>query len=781
MQEENYKGVLSNTIECLNDKDMKRICIWFVALPLLLAGCEQSNETSEKGDEEQFVNDLLQKMTLDEKVGQLCQYTSQWEMTGPTPDAANAQKLEEKLREGSVGSMLNVVGAEATKNAQKIVVENSRLGIPLIFGYDVIHGQKTMFPIPMGEACSWDLELAKLSSSIAAKEAAANGLHWTFAPMMDVGRDARWGRVMEGAGEDAYLGSRFAEARVHGFQGDDLSSENTIAACAKHFAAYAFSESGRDYNVVEIGGESLHNVVLPPFKAAVNAGVATFMNSFNTIDGMPATASVYLQRDLLKGDWGFKGFVVSDWNSVGEMIAHGAAADLKECAQKAITAGCDMDMEGYAYVDYLTQLVENGTVDVQLIDEAVSRILSVKYQLGLFEDPYKYCDVEREKNNIYTSEHREASRKVARESMVLLKNDDAILPIKSSVKSIAVIGPLADDKDSPLGNWRARAEANSAVSLLEGVRAAVPEGVEINYAKGCELATGGRTFSTYLQVNEDDKSGFAKAVKAAKKSELVLLAIGEDAYMSGEGRSQTDITLQGVQKELFEAVVKANKNVVVVLMNGRPLVMPEVVEKATAILEAWHGGSEAGHAIADVLFGKYNPSGKLVMSFPRNVGQIPIYYNYKNTGRPEGKYDEDNLWSNYTDAPNLPQYPFGYGLSYTSFTYAGLKLDKQETGVNGEINLSVKLTNTGQVKGKEIVQLYIRDEVATYARPVIELKGFDKVELEPGESKTIEFKLTDKELGYYFPDGKYVVEPGSFKVFVGGNPHELLQSNFILN
>nr|WP_321450622.1 beta-glucosidase BglX [uncultured Carboxylicivirga sp.] len=756
---------------------MKQLFGLLIIMVLGLSAC--SSPGGGDSNEDRFVEDLLGKMTLEEKIGQMNQRTGQWEMTGPAPKTDNSQQLLDDLKNGRVGSMLNVVGAEATRKAQKLVVENSRLGIPLIFGYDVVHGHKTMFPIPLGEAASWDPELAKLSASVAAEEAAANGLQWTFAPMVDVGRDARWGRVMEGAGEDTYLGAAFAKARVEGFQGDDLSNEKTIAACAKHFAGYAFSEAGRDYNAVEIGGESLHNVVLPPFKAASDAGVATFMNSFNTIDGMPATASAYLQRTLLKEQWGFEGFVVSDWNSIGEMIQHGAAADLKEAALRAIKGGSDMDMEALAYLGYLKELVESGDIDERYIDDAVRRILRIKYRLGLFDDPYKYCNEERENSSMLTQEHKDAARKVARESMVLLKNENQLLPIQASVKSIAVIGPLADDKDSPLGNWRAQAVSNSAVSLLEGVRAAVGENVKVNYAKGCDLVTGDRTFGNILTFNNDDRSGFKEAVKAAKKSDVVLLAIGEDAYQSGEGRSQTDITLSGLQNELFEEIYKVNKNIVVVLMTGRPVVIPELVENASAILETWQAGSEAGNAMADVIFGKYNPSGKLPMTFPRNVGQVPIYYNHKNTGRPVGD-EMGNLWSRYTDSPNTPQYPFGYGLSYTSFKYSNLHLDKKEISASGDVKVMVTVTNTGSVKGKEVAQLYIRDEVATYARPVKELKGFEKIELEPGESKELTFTLGKDQLGYFHPNGAYVIEKGSFKVMVGGNSEETLETSFFI-
>ena len=746
---------------------------------LFLASCSQKNNAM--SEEDQFISDLLGKMTLAEKIGQLNQYTSRWEMTGPAPKGdAGAQDLLEQLKSGQVGSMLNVNGAEATRKAQQTVVEGSRLGIPLLFGYDVIHGYQTMFPIPLAEAASWNPDLAKLSSQVAAKEAAVSGINWTFAPMVDVGRDARWGRVMEGAGEDPYLSSAFAKARVQGFQGDDLSNELTIAACAKHFAGYAFSDAGRDYNSVEIGDETLHNIVLPPFKAAAEAGVATFMNGFNTIQGLPVTASSYLQRDLLKKEWGFDGFVLSDWNSIGEMVEHGAAADLKESAYRAITGGSDMDMEARAYIGYLEELVNEGKVDEALIDEAVTRVLRIKYRLGLFDDPYKYCNVENEKSMMYTAENREASRKVARESMVLLKNEKQLLPISNRVKSIAVIGPLANDKDSPIGNWRAKATSHSAVSLLEGVKAAAGERVVVNYAEGCKLSIGPRNFTDNMVYNETDRSGFAKAISVAKSSDLVLLAIGEDCFQSGEGRSQTDITLKGLQLELFHEVYKVNKNVVVVLMNGRPIAIPEIAEYAPAILETWHAGTEAGHAIADLLFGHYNPSGKLPVTFPRNVGQCPIFYNYKNTGRPEGMTPEWILYSCYTDSPNTPQYPFGYGLSYTQFKYSDLSIDKNEITEAEALKVKVTVSNTGQVAGEEVVQLYIRDIAATYTRPVKELKGFEKVMIPAGESREVTFKLTDKELGYYFPNGKYVVEAGQFNVFVGGNSVDVKEATFAI-
>lgn len=755
----------------MTSKYTRRI-IQSICLILIIFGIYSCASTrAEVTEEDRFVSDLLSKMTLEEKVGQLHQITSQWNMTGPAPDNEYAKAQEENLKSGRVGSMLNVIGAEATLNAQKLVVENSRLGIPLIFGYDVIHGYQTMFPVPLGEAASWDPELLELSASIAAVESAAAGLHWTFAPMMDVGRDARWGRVMEGAGEDPYLSSVLSAARVRGFQGEQLSDKNTIAACAKHFAGYAFAESGKDYNTVDVSNSTLHNVILPPFKAATEAGAATYMNSFNIIQGIPATANSYIQRDLLKGKWGFDGFVVSDWNSIGEMIAHGATEDLKSAAQLAFKGGNDMDMEGYAYTSHLLELIEEGQIDQSLLDDAVSRVLRIKYRLGLFEDPYKYSDTVREKNTLLSPGNKAAALKVARESIVLLKNEKDILPLKKELKSIAVIGPLADDKDSPLGNWRAHAISNSAVSLLEGVKAKAGEGIQIHYAKGCDLVTSERGFAGEISFNMEDRSGFADAIAAAKKSELVLLAIGEDCYQSGEGRSQADIGLRGLQMELFREIKKVNSNIVIVLMNGRPLAIPELDKHATAIVETWFLGSEAGHAIADVLFGEHNPSGKLPMTFPRSNGQLPIYYNYLSTGRPGPK--NEVFWSHYTDLTNDPLYPFGYGLSYTNFSYDKFTAIKE----GDQIQASVMLTNTGDIKGTEVVQLYIRDQVASLPRPVKELKGFQKVDLIPGESKMIEFTLSKQDLSFYDNEGNFLFEEGNFDIMIGGNSRDLLKES----
>jgi len=727
---------------------------------------------------EKKIDALLSQMTLEEKVGQLNQYSSPFDVTGPAP-SAGAQKLAyEQIRKGLVGSMLNITGAEATRKAQQLAVENSRLKIPMIFGYDVIHGYKTIFPIPLGEAASWDPAAVERSARVAATEAAAAGQHWTFAPMVDIARDARWGRIMEGSGEDAFLGAQMAAARVRGFQGKDLAALDTIAACAKHYAAYGFAEAGRDYNTADISEQTLRNVVLPPFKAAADAGVATFMNSFNEIGGIPSTGNPHLQRDILKGEWGFKGFVVSDWGSIREMIPHGFSADLAQAAQQAITAGSDMDMESRAYIGHLADLVNSGKVDVKLVDDAVRRILRVKFALGLFDDPYRYSDVSREKAATLTPANLAAARDVARRSIVLLKNGGGLLPLEKGIGSIAVIGPLANDKDSPLGNWRGQGVTNSAVSLLEGVKAAVSPGTRVIYAEGARLITGARNFQAPPVYNTTDRSGFPAAVEAARSADVVLLALGEDAFQSGEGRSQAEIGLKGLQDELFRAVVDANKKVVVVLMSGRPLTIGPVAEAVPALVEAWLLGSESGHAIADVLFGDYNPTGKLPVSFPRVVGQEPLYYGHKNTGRPGP--EAGVTWSRYTDVPNDPLYPFGFGLSYTTFAYADPTLSATEIGRDGQLQVTVTVTNSGKRAGTEIAQLYVRDIVGSVTRPVKELKGFQQVELAPGESRDVTFTIRPADLAFYTAQGRWEAEPGSFKVFVGGNSRDVKQASFTL-
>lgn len=722
---------------------------------------------------------LLRQMTLKEKIGQMVLYNGSWDVTGPPSDADNKIKYE-KLKKGEVGAMLNVTTVAGARELQELVMEHSRLKIPLLFGYDVIHGFKTMFPIPLAETASWDLEAIRESARIAAKEATAAGVNWTFAPMIDVSRDARWGRVMEGSGEDPFLTSKTGVARVQGFQGNDLSDKETLAACAKHFAAYGFVDAGRDYNSVMLGDYELNNTILPPFKAVANAGVATFMSAFNDIDGIPATAHQELQRTLLKEEWGWNGFVVSDWASIGELIPHGFAKDTKEAAKKAVLAGNDMDMEGRAYEIELEDLIKEGKVKESLIDDAVKRILNVKFQLGLFQDPYKYLDPKREKKDIYNEEHLAVSEDVARKSIVLLKNENSRLPLSKEQKNIAVIGILADDKDTPLGSWRGIAEANSAVSLIEGIAHKLGnknDNDNVVYSEGVQIGISERSFIRDLKINKTDTSGIKKAVAVAKQAEIVIMTLGEEAFQSGEARSQVEIELSKPQRQLFEEVYKVNQNIVVVLMNGRPLAIPEIANKAKAILETWHLGSRSGHAIADVLFGDYNPSGKLPVSFPRNVGQMPLYYNYKNTGRPK-RSDDLVFWSHYTDEKNEALFPFGYGLSYTTFEYGEIQLSSNKLTKGETLKATITLTNTGNVKGKEVVQLYLKDETGSLTRPIKELKGFELIELEAGQSKKVEFAITEEILKYYTINRKWEVEEGDFSIGIGGDSTVSLDTSF---
>ena len=733
----------------------------------------QENDTITKK-----IDSLLKIMTLEEKIGQMNQYNGFWDVTGPSPEGGSAEKKYEDLRKGYVGSMLTVRGVDQVRAVQKIAVEETRLGIPLIIGFDVIHGYKTLSPIPLAESASWDLEAIKTSASVGAAEAAASGINWTFAPMVDISRDARWGRVMEGAGEDPYLGSKIAAARVHGFQGDDLADPLTVAACAKHFAGYGFVEGGREYNKADIGTATLHNIILPPFKAAKDAGVRTFMNGFNELNGVPVTGSEYLLRDILKGKWGFDGFVISDWASIGEMMVHGFAKDSAMAAQKAVKAGVDMDMEAYVYVHSLAEVVRSGKVDEALIDDAVRRILTVKYELGLFDDPYKYCNEDREKAVIGSKENHEKVLDMAKKSIVLLKNQDNLLPLKKEGQTIALIGPLANDKNSPLGSWRIASDDNTAVSVKEGLEAY--KNNKILFEKGADLVTGDVTFINELTFNTTDKSGFDAAVAAAKKADVVVLVVGEHGFQSGEGRSRTDLDLPGVQQELIEKVYAANPNVVLVLNNGRPLAIEWASEHIPAIVEAWQLGTETGNAVAQVLYGDYNPSGKLPMSFPRKVGQTPVYYNHKSTGRPENPGGNMVFWSHYTDTENTPLYPFGYGLSYTTFEYSNFKLNKSEYAIDEPVTVSVDVTNTGDYDGKEVVQLYIHDLFANITRPVRELKGFELVPLKKGETKTVSFTLDHDTLGFYDQKGDFKVESGDFDVFVGGNSDATLKQTFKL-
>ena len=747
-------------------------------LPLLISAifisCQNSNSEIDTK-----VKNLISQMTLEEKIGQMNQYNGFYNATGPAPEVGDQKVKYENVKKGLVGSMLNVRGVDEVRAFQKLAVEESRLGIPIIFGFDVIHGYKTTFPIPLAESASWNLDLIEKSARMSAKEASAAGLNWTFAPMVDITRDARWGRVMEGAGEDPYLGSLIAAARVRGFQGNDLSSYETIASTAKHFAAYGFAESGKDYNTVDIGINTLHNIVLPPFKATVDAGVKTFMNSFNDLNGIPATADKYLQRDILKGDWNFDGFVVSDWGSLREMIDHGFAKDRKHAGELALNGGSDMDMESYIYLEYINELLDEGKVKMSQIDDAVSRILKVKYELGLFDDPYKYLDNEREKNVTGSKEILDATLEVAKHSIVLLKNEGDILPLKKNGQKIALIGPLADDKNSPLGNWRIAAENNSAVSVLEAMKEY--KGNRLSHAMGVKLVNKvPEGFHEEVSINETDKTGISNAIRVARDADVVVMVLGEYGFQSGEGRSRTNLDLPGFQQELLEEVYKVNKNIVLVLMNGRPLVLNWHSENLPAIVEAWHLGTSSGNAIAEVLYGDFNPSGKLPMSFPRSVGQLPLYYNYKSTGRPgaDGEDAGSVFWSHYQDELNSPLYPFGYGLSYTDFTISDISLSSDELSVDGSITASVLVSNVGDVKGREVVQLYIQDKYASTTRPVRELKGFELVDLEPGETKTVEFTINEKLLEFYNASNKWATEPGEFNVFIGNNSQTKNSSSF---
>ena len=733
---------------------------YLLATLLIITSCNNSSE------KEIFIDELMSKMTLDEKVGQMNQYNGFWDATGPLPKKGYEKGRYDDLRNGLVGSMLNVTGVDKVYALQKIAVEETRLGIPLIFGFDVIHGYKTISPIPLAESASWDIKAIEKSARIAAEEAAAAGLNWTFAPMVDIYRDARWGRVMEGAGEDTYLGSAIAAARVNGFQGENLADFNTIAACAKHFAAYGFPEAGRDYNTADINKYTLYNNVLPPFKAALDAGVSTFMNAFNTLNEVPATGSKFLQRDILKGDWGFEGFVVSDWGSIGEMIPHGYAKDGVHAAELAANAGSDMDMESSLYVRELQGLVSKGKVDIGVIDDAVKRILGVKYDLGLFEDPYKYCDLEREKTVIGSKENHSAALDMAKKSIVLLKNEGSLLPIKKEGQKITLIGQLANDNNSPLGNWRGAAESNTAVTVLEGLNNYGSN--SINYKKGVDLYYGETNFHNRVKLNKTDKTGIQQAKVSAKSADVVIMVLGEEGFQSGEGRSRTELGLPGLQQELLEEIHKVNKNIVLVLMNGRPLNLTWADQNIPTILETWHLGSQSGNAIAEVLYGDYNPSGKLTMSFPRNVGQAPIYYNYKKTGRP-GTSSTEVTKSTYADVENSPLYPFGYGLSYTDFEYSELKLSKNKISDTESLIATVLIRNTGKVKGKEVVQLYIRDHFGSLARPVKELKGFELIELNPGETKEVNFEIDNSLLTYYTVNDVWESEAGKFSVFIGTN------------
>lgn len=708
---------------------------------------------------DQKVDSVLSLMTTEEKIGQLNQYNDDWLATGP--QTIPTDKIDD-VRSGRVGSILNSLGVDRVRKWQTLAME-SRLKIPLLFGQDVIHGYKTTFPIPLAESCSWDLESIQLAARIAAIEASASGINWTFAPMVDIARDPRWGRVMEGAGEDQYLGSKIAYARVKGFQGNKIGEINSVIACAKHFACYGAAIGGRDYNSVDMSEKTLWEIYLPPFKATVDAGVATFMTSFNDINGVPSTANKYLLTDVLKNKWNFDGFVVSDWGSVGEMINHGNVKNEYEATLAALTAGCDMDMESRNYKNSLLQLVNDGKVSIDLINESVRRILKKKFELGLFDDPFKFCNNERQEKELNNSEHPNVARDMAKKSIILLKNQDQLLPLSKNLKTIALIGPLVKSLKENKGFWDVEVpgvDSNFIVSLWEGVNEKVGSTTKLLYAKGCD-------------IEGNNKDGFAEAIKIAKQSDVIILSIGERRDMTGEARSKSEITIPGLQEELLKELLKTKKPIVVLISAGRPLVFNYTSENANAILYTWWLGSEAGNAIADVLFGDYNPSAKTTITFPLSVGQIPIYYSHLNTGRPATN-DKDRFYrSAYTDLSIYPKYEFGYGLSYTNFEYSDLLLSKNKIYNDEKNEVSLKITNTGKYDGEEIVQLYLRDLVASISRPVSELKDFNKIFLKAGESKIIKFVIDKEKLSFYNNELEWNAEPGEFELMIGASSRDI--------
>lgn len=725
-----------------------------------------------------FISSLMAKMTLDEKIGQLTQYTSDMALTGPTMKAG----YKSDIQQGLVGSIFNAYTPAFTRQLQELAVKGTRLHIPLVFGYDVIHGHKTIFPIPLGESSSWDLKVMEQSARIAGEEASADGLHWTFAPMVDIARDPRWGRVAEGAGEDVWLGSKIAAARVHGFQGPDYSGAHSVMACVKHYAAYGAAIGGRDYNAVDISQRELWETYLPPFKAAVDAGVATLMTSFNEIAGTPSTANNYLVNEVLKKKWGFTGFVVTDYTAINEMVNHGNVADNKEAGEAAINAGIDMDMQGGVFHDHLKKSVAEHKVTMATVDAAVRRILEAKYNLGLFTDPYRFCNEERAKTVIMSVANLEAARDAGRKSIVLLKNENQILPLKKS-GIIALIGPLGNSKRDMIGCWSGAGDWHKSVTLYEGIQTAVGNNAQVVFSQGANI-TENKDLARQLNgqggeltaLNAD--SLLKAAIETAKKADVIVLAVGESQGMTGEATSRTDISICSNQQLLIREMLALNKPVVMVLMNGRPMTLSYEDAHVPAILETWFAGTEAGNAIADVLFGAYNPAGKLTMSFPRVMGQIPVYYNAKYTGRPASP--ENHYSSKYMDAPNTPLYPFGYGLSYTTFSYSAPKLDRPVMKAGDKLQVTVTLTNTGQFDGEEIAQLYIRDLVGSVTRPVKQLRGYQKVFLKKGESRLLTFTLTDEDLKFYTLDMTYKSEPGDFKVFTGPNSRDVQEAGFKL-
>jgi beta-glucosidase len=731
----------------------------------------------------EFVSALMSKMTLEEKIGQLNLPTSGDITTGQ----ANSSDVAKNIKEGKVGGLFNIKTASKIREVQKIAVEQSRLKIPLLFGMDVIHGYETTFPIPLGLSSTWNLPLIERSARIAAQEASADGINWTFSPMVDISRDPRWGRVSEGSGEDAYLGSQIAKAMVNGYQGTDLSQNNTLLACVKHFALYGAPEGGRDYNTVDMSRIRMYNEYFPPYKAAINAGVGTVMASFNEVDGIPATGSKWLMTEVLRNQWKFDGFVVTDYTGIQEMMEHGVG-DFQTVSASALKAGIEMDMVSGGFLTTLKKSYEEGKVTMEQIDNAVRLILNAKYDLGLFQDPYKYCDLKRNETDIFTQSNRNEARKIAAESFVLLKNENQLLPL-SKKGTIAVIGPLGNNAVNMPGTWSVATKHEKAVPLVNGMQEVLGKSAKVIYAKGSNLdedaAYEERATMFGKTLNRDNRSKeelLKEALQIASKADVIVAALGESSEMSGESSSRTKLEIPAVQKELLAALLKTGKPVVLVLFTGRPLVLVDEYQKVSAILNVWFPGTEAGYAIADVLFGDENPSGKLTATFPRSVGQIPIYYNYKNTGRPlsntEGKFVK--FLSNYIDERNEPLFPFGYGLSYTTFSYANLKLSETKMNANGKITAFIDVTNTGNFNGKEVVQLYIRDVVGSVTRPIKELKGFQKIYLNKGETKTVRFEISIEDLKFYNSELEFMAEPGMFDVFIGPNSDTQEKQSFEL-
>ncbi len=708
-------------------------------------------------------DELLARMTLDERIGQLVLLTGYGTTTGPVREQDD---LETHIRNGDCGNVFNVLGVEQIKRLQRIAVENTRLHLPLLFGYDTIHGYKTIFPICLGEAASWNPPLIEEAARVAATECSAAGLNWTFAPMVDIARDPRWGRISESAGEDPFLGSAIARARVRGFQGTNLAAPDTVLACVKHFAAYGAAQAGRDYNTVDMSERTLREVYLPPYHAGIDAGAVSVMTSFNEVNGIPATANGFLLRQILRKEWGFKGFVVTDYSSINELVAHGFAADEAEAGRLAFKAGVDMDLQGHVYRTHLRTLVTNGSVDERQVNAAARRILEAKFRLGLFDNPYRYCDEQREARTLLAATHREAAHRMACQSFVLLKNEGQALPLIAGAR-VAVIGPLADARRDLLGSWKGEGEWDGIVTVLEGIRRNNTTG-ETTFAPGCDVASTNR-------------SGFPEALEVVRQSDVAVLLLGESWDMSAEAKSRTSINLPGVQTELLSQVKALGKPVIVVLMNGRPLALEEETQLADALLEVWFPGTEGGRAVADVLFGKMNPSGKLPVTFPRNLGQAPIYYSVKNTGRPfDPDHPHDEYKSRYIDSPNDPLFPFGFGLSYTTFAVSALTLDRDRIRPGEKCVATVKVTNTGSRPGTEVIQLYVRDMVGSVTRPLLELKGFQRIELHSGESGTVSFSLGERELAFLRQDMTWGTEPGGFEVFVGTSSRELLSTRLEL-